>query len=317
MSDVLDALGTFLDHLRAVDWTFAGLAVACHAAKVLARTRAWRNILAAAYPDRNVRWRSVFGAYAAGAGVNAVIPARGGDLLRLFILKRRIPDATYPTLGATLLVDSIVDVILSTSLVIWALAAGILPGVNVLHNLPSIDWFWLFEHPKLAIGVIAGLLVASFVAGVWAARRIEEFRRRVAQGFSILQTPARYLRRVAAFEVLDWAFRMATICFFLHAFHVPATLGNVLRVQMTQSLATVVPLTPAGVGTEQALIVYVLRGQATKTALLSLSVGMKSFIVAFNVTIGVLALFVMLRTLHWRRLVEGEAAARGSARPPA
>ena len=35
--------------------------------RLAARSRAWRNVLAAAYPDEVVRWRSVFAAYAAGA----------------------------------------------------------------------------------------------------------------------------------------------------------------------------------------------------------------------------------------------------------
>jgi uncharacterized membrane protein YbhN (UPF0104 family) len=79
-------------------------------------------------------------------------------------------------------------------------------------------------------------------------------------------------------------------------------------VQVTQSLSTIVPLTPAGIGTEQALIAYVLAGQASRTALLSLSVGMKAIISALNVALGGLALAVMLRTLHWRRAVENDAA---------
>ena len=90
MHDVFHALATFFDHLRAVDWKFILLAIAAHLTKVLARTRAWRNILAAAYPDKRIRWRTTFGAYAAGAGVNAVIPVRGGDVLKLFLVKRRV-----------------------------------------------------------------------------------------------------------------------------------------------------------------------------------------------------------------------------------
>jgi len=67
-------------------------------------------------------------------------------------------------------------------------------------------------------------------------------------------------------------------------------------------------LTPAGIGTEQVLIAYVLAGQASRTALLSLSVGMKAILSALNVAVGGLAVAVMLRTLHWRRAVEGGTA---------
>ncbi|MDQ2984359.1 MAG: flippase-like domain-containing protein [Actinomycetota bacterium] len=309
MDNVLHAFETFFDHLQAISWSFVSLAVLCHLAKMAARSRAWRNILAAAYPQARIRWRSVFGAYAAGVGVNAVIPIRGGDALKLFLVKRRIPDATYPTLASSLLVETLVDVVLSAALIIWAISAGILPGVNVVRSLPAIDWFWLFEHPRLAYAVIATTIVLSFMLGVLASRRMAGFGRRVAQGVTALRKPRYYLTRVASLQLVDWGLRLASIYFFLRAFHVPATAGNVFRVQMTQSLSTIVPLTPAGIGTEQALIVYILRGQATRTALLSLSVGMKAVLVTLNVTIGLIALLVMLRTIHWRRVIERDTAA--------
>lgn len=306
MSDVVNAFTAFFDHLQAIAWTPVLLALACQFAKICVRSRAWRNVLAAAYPDARVRWRSVFGAAVAGAGVSAIVPVRGGDLLRLFIVKRRIEGATYPTLAASLLVEAIFDAFLTGLLLLWAIHAHVLPGVHVLHRLPSVDWFWLFRHPRVAAVTIVVTLVGAFVLGLWAARKIEVFRARVAQGVTILRTPLRYLRSVAAWQLVDWTLRLAAIYFFLRAFHVAANLDNALRVQVTQSLSTIVPLTPAGIGTDQALIVYVLSGEASRSALLSLSVGMKAITSALNVVLGGLAIALMLRTLHWQRAVEGD-----------
>ena len=316
VSGVLHAFHVFFGHLRAVAWTPILLALACHVAKVGARSRAWRNVLAAAYPNENVRWRSVFGACAAAAGVNAVVPVRGGDLVRLFLVRRRVAGARYSTLAASLLVESIVDVALSGALLLWALHAHLLPGVRILHRLPSVDWFWLFRHPRTATIVTLAALGLSFAVGVWAAARIEAFRHRVAQGVAILRTPGRYLRGVVAWQLVDWALRLATVYFFLQAFHIPATWSNALRVQVTQSLSTIVPLTPAGIGTEQVLVVYVLAGQASRSALLSLSVGMKAILSAANVALGFGSLAVMLRTLHWRRAVEADERQAEAAEQP-
>lgn len=91
--------------------------------------------------------------------------------------------------------------------------------------------------------------------------------------------------------------------FFLKAFGLPADVGNALRVQVTQSLSTILPITPAGIGSEQALIVHVLSGQASRAALLSFSVGMKFALSVSSLVLGSVAIWLMLRTLRWRRLL--------------
>jgi uncharacterized membrane protein YbhN (UPF0104 family) len=304
MGGVLDAFQAFFDHLRAVAWVPVLFAVLCHVARIGARSRAWRNVLAAAYPDTRVRWRSVFGAYAAGAGVNAIVPVRAGDLVKLYLVKRRVEGARYPTLAASLVVETIVDATLSAALLLWALHEHVLPGVHLLNRMPSIDWFWLFRHPRAATATALAMLVLGFALGLWAAAKLAEFRRRVGQGLAILRTPLRYIQGVLAWQFVDWTLRLAAIYFLLRAFHVPATSTNVLRVQVAQSLSTIVPLTPAGIGTEQVLLVYVLAGQASRSALLSLSVGMKAILSTINVVLGLAALALMLRTLRWRRVIE-------------
>ncbi len=307
MSAITHATDAFFRHLGQVAWLPVLLGLVCQAAKMAARTRAWRNVLAAAYPQSVVRWRSVFGAYAAGAGVNAVLPARSGDLMKLYLVKRRVDGATYSTLAASLLVETIIDLTLSALLLAWALGAHVLPGVRVVRHLPSIDWFWLFRHPRLAVAVLLSAVLVSFLLGVVVAGRFAALRERISQGVAILRTPAAYLRRVAFWQLVDWSLRLATIYFFLRAFHISANLGNALRVQVTQSLSTILPLTPSGIGTKQALSVYVLAGQAPKAALLSFSVGMELILTVWNVTLGFAAVGLMLRTLRWRRALAADA----------
>ena len=309
MEALLDAVDSFLGHLAAVAWGSVALAVLCHLGKIVARTRAWRNVVAAAYPEEKVRWRAVAGAYAASIGVNAIIPARGGDVLGLVVLKRRIEGSRYPTLAATAVVLLLFDFVVGSVLLAWALTQGVLPGLDVIPRLPSIDWLWLFQHPRAAAVVSGALVAAAFIGGVWAARHIEAFWNRVRQGFTILRSPRRYATAVAAWQVIEWTLRLATVYFFLRAFHIPATAENAVFVQVAQSLSAVLPLTPAGIGTEQALLAYVLSGEASTTALLSFSVGMRLVLVTVNVVIGFTAIALMLRTLDWRSVVSREAPA--------
>jgi uncharacterized membrane protein YbhN (UPF0104 family) len=243
-------------------------------------------------------------------GVNALVPARGGDVLRLYLIKHRIEGAAYTTLATTLVVETLLDVVLASALLLWALQQGVLPGVDVLPRLPEVDWLWLFQHPMVAAAVGAAALLAGFGLGLWASRRIELLRQRFRQGFAVLRPPRRYLRGVVPWQALDWGCRLTSVYFFLHAFGIAANLHNALLVQVTNSLSTVLPLTPAGIGTEQALLVYVFAGAASATAVLSLSVGMKFIVIAANAAVGFLAAALMLRTFRWRRAVARAVADR-------
>jgi uncharacterized membrane protein YbhN (UPF0104 family) len=295
------ALDVFAHHIGSIGWAALGAAAACHLLRMTVRTRAWRNIVAAAYPDAIVRWRGIFGAYTAGAAVNALVPARGGDALKLFLTKRQIADSTYPTLVGTLVVETLLDVVLSTALLVWALQLRVLPGLDVLPRLRSIDWSWAERHPRLALGVAFAALLASVLAAVWARAGLRELGAQIRAGGAILRKPTLYFSRVVPWQLADWALRLATVYWLLRAFGIDATARNVLLVQVTQSLSTLLPLTPGGIGTEQGLLVYVFSGKAAAARVLSFSIGMKVALTTINLAIGFSAIAFMLRTLRWRR----------------
>jgi hypothetical protein len=307
MGTLLHAVGVFFDQLASVAPGALALAVVCHLAKMACRSRAWRNIVAAAYPGSDVRWRDLFGATAAGVGVNAIVPVRGGDAVKLYLARRSVAGSTYPTLASTFVVETIFDLVASVTLFVWAVQQGVLPGLDVIPQLPMFDVHWLLSHPVAAAAICIGVLALAGFAGWRASRHVVAFWRRVAQGFAILGDRKRYLRTVVTWQAADWCFRILGLVFFLHAFGIGIgldpldNLADALLVQVTQSISTLVPLTPAGIGTEQALVVYVFAGQFDTTALLSFSVGMKLTIVAVNVVVGFTALALMLGTVRWRR----------------
>jgi len=311
---VLHAVGVFLHHLQAVEWKWLGIAVACHLTKFLAVSRAWRNAVAAAYPDRHVSWPRLFGAYVAGTGVSSLVPARGGEAVKLYIAKHRIDGATYPTLGATVVLLTLFDSLVALCFILWAISIGALPAVKLLAHLPSFDFHWFFAHPRVGAAIGAAVALGLAVLLVWGARRVEEFWRRVRQGFAGLRPPRRYLRAIVFWQLCDWTLRLATIFFMLRAFHVPATAHNALLVQVSSSLATVLPISPGGIGTEQGFLVYLFRGRLAKTLLLSFSVGMRVALSVVNIVLGFAAILIMLRTLRFRRVVAADA--QPEAAPP-
>jgi glycosyltransferase 2 family protein len=312
VGEFFHAVRVFFDQLASVGWGALGIALAFHFAKVAVRTVAWRNIIQAAYPQTRVPLPPVFGAYVAGVGINSIAPARVGDLVKLYLVRRKIPGTTYTTLASTLFAETLVDLVLAGAIFIWALTQGVLPGLNVLPNLPTFDWGWLLRHGQLTATAVALLVLGILWFAWWASRHIEGFRERVGAGLAILRDRPRYLREVVSWQVLSWVFRIASLFFFLRAFHVRATLHNALLAQTVDSLATLLPFSPGGAGTKQGLLVYVLRGQASSSQLLAFSVGTNIAIVVFNVAVAAVAVFLMLRTLRLGQIIGRAKASRES-----
>jgi uncharacterized membrane protein YbhN (UPF0104 family) len=313
---ILHAVATFFDHLASVDWKWLALGIACHLCKLLAVSRAWTNIVRAAYPKSRVVYRQMFGAYVAGTGVNAVIPARGGDVVRLFLAKRRVDGATYTTLISTSLLQTIFDIVIATCFILWAITQHVLPGLNVLRSpsLPSLDYGWAFRHPVAGLVLVGLLLLLGTALVFWIAERVEEFKAKVAQGFAAFADRSYYVRHVVPWQLLDWSLRLATVFFFLRAFGIPATLHNALLVQVSQSLSTILPVSPGGIGTEQALLVYIFRNVASKSVALSFSVGMRVTLIIVNALVGFTAILLMTGTVHVRRAAKADRAGGEPAR---
>jgi len=306
MGAFLNAVEVFWDHLSAVRWGPLGWALAFHLLKLVVRGFAWRNILAASYPGVRIKRLGVLGAYAAGVGVNAIAPARAGDVVKLYLVKRRVPGSTYTTLTPTLVVETLFDAVVAGALLLWALAAGVVPSGEVLKRLPSVDWSWPLHHPRWALIIAIFLAAVAVGLALRVRKRVQEFRAQVGQGFAILHEPRLYVRGVVTWQALSWVFRLASVWEFLRAFRLTAGVHNAFVVQVVESVSTLLPFTPGGAGTKQGLLAYAFRNEFSVSSVLSFSVGMNIALVVVNVVIGFAALFLLARTLRWRRLADAQ-----------
>jgi uncharacterized membrane protein YbhN (UPF0104 family) len=309
---VLESLRAFWEAVQAfglriaeVRWGLLAGAVGFSLANLALRSRAWQAILRAAMPGRPVRYRTAFGAYCAGVGVNAALPARAGDLVKVFLVKRAVAGAAYPTLVGTLVAETLLDLVISTGLLVWALYAGILPGLR-LPDVPAFEISLALRHPWISVAVAAALVIAGLVA----ARRVRAFWHAFGQGLAILGTPGRYLRGVATHQALGWGCRVAAAACFLAAFHLPATLEGALIVQVAGGLGSLFPATPGGLGPKQALLVVMLAGSAGRTDVLAFSAGMELSLLVVNVLLGLACLALMLRNLRFRQAIADARADR-------
>jgi uncharacterized membrane protein YbhN (UPF0104 family) len=292
----VDALRAMVDRLAEVDRTALAVGLLLTLANLALRSLAWRNIIAAAYPTARVPRGAVFGAYCAGVGVNAVLPARAGDAVKLFLIHGRVAGASYPTLASSLVAETLFDAVVGCGLLIWSWQLGVLPGLPSVPDLPAFEVAWYAEHPWVLLVLIAVLLGVL----LWLQAHVRAFWARVRQGLVILSTPLRYLRSVASLQALGWCCRIGAAWAFLNAFHIDAGLREALLVQVASSVATLVPATPGGLGPRQALLVLLLGGAAPKGDLLAFSVGMELAVTALNVTVGVVCLAVLTRGLRFR-----------------
>jgi len=309
----IDAVGVFFHHLAAVHWSFLGLAIACHAIKLLFRAGAWRAIVHASYPGRRLKYRSVLGAYVAGVGVNSIVPARGGDLVKLYLIKHRLEGSSYATLAPTLIVETLFDFVTAGVLLLWALTSGVLPTHQIYSRIPTVDWKFFLRHEHFTVVLLIALAVASLVAVFWIRLRVRKFREHVAQGFAILRDRPRFLKRVILPQAISWFFRIGSLYFFLKAFGVPASIHNALLAQVVDSLATLFPATPGGAGTKQGLTEFLFRGRGVShTLLLAFSVGMNIAITVANLVFGLIAIGLMAKTLSFKKL---RLASRGDQSP--
>ena len=320
MDDVhrfIDACEAFFNSVTSVAFWPLLLAVSLHVVKLLLRGRAWQNILRASYPETRVPYWGVFGSYMAGVGVNSIAPARGGDVVKLYLVKHEVKGSTYPTLGSSLVVETLFDFFVASMLFIWAIKLGVLPGVPDLPALPAFDWSFVIRHPVIAAFIGCVLIGLAIIGATWASHRVNEFREKLALGFAILRDRRSFLTGVVTWQAGSWLARGAAVYFFLEAFHIPASVDLTVTVLVVQGLSTLLPFTPGGLGTQQAVLVFAFSGTAAASTVLGFSVGMQLVTTAVNVVLGFGAIAIMLRTLRWREHVNAEKEENAGAEPGA
>lgn len=236
-------------------WIVAGV-VLYELAQVV-RTRGWFNILRAAYPNASsLRARDVARAYLAGSGVNAVLPARSGDVLKLFMVHRRLPSSRYSTLAATFLPETLFDTFCGAALVVWSLAQGFLPVPLGPGDLPELDVSFVLVHPVISGGAVIAAGLGALLLVRWLRTRARHLLARFRRGFAILSSPRDFLLGVASWQALSRLIRLAGLACFMAAVGLPITVNTATLVMAAQSAGRIVPLAPASAGIRVALLSY-------------------------------------------------------------
>jgi uncharacterized membrane protein YbhN (UPF0104 family) len=310
------AVDSFFSNLASVRLLPLLVALVLFTCYLTLRARASFNILRAAYPTERIHFQRIWGAYFAGYGFNAVIPARGGDVVRLFLTRNSIPNASYPAVGATFVVEAIFDVVMGSLILAFAFSQGVFPKPPDFAKLNAFDLSYLAQHPQFTL-----FLVTLLVGFALLSARAKAFWERVRQGFTILQDRDRYIREVFLVQLGGWCFRFAAFWMLLEAFNVGGSVRNVLLVLGVNAVSAAVPFTPQGAGVQQALLAKVFEDTAKTSVVAAYSVGQQIAIGALTFAIGFASIFFIFRYRSFREVIargqEDRATSRTPREPPA
>jgi uncharacterized protein (TIRG00374 family) len=317
VSDFFDAVDKFFADIAAVKWGALVVALLFFTAYLSLRARASFNILRAAYPTETFRYKDIWAAYFAGYGFNSVIPARGGDVIRLFLTKTSVPRSSYPAVASSFFVENLFDLTMAVFILTFAFTQGVFPKPPDFASLNAFDLSYFAQHPKFALFTITALGVLALAAVAILSARVRAFWARVKQGLTVLYDRRRYFREVWAVQFAGWLCRFTAFWFLLEAFNIGGSVKNVLLVLGVNAVAAAVPFTPGGAGVQQAFLVKVFAGAAAASTVAAYSVGQQIAIGAFSLGLGFVALVTIFRFRSFRDVIAAGRADREADRAAA
>jgi hypothetical protein len=204
----------------------AGAAVAAGLGGVALCAVRWRWLLAAGGVEATTP--KVFAALTAGAALNNIVPARGGDALRVESLRQQT-GASRLAVAGTLVAERLLDgIVLSLLLVIGALLAG-------MHG---------------SFLLVGAALAGLATLGAVVAPRLPALRGRfhsLRDGLAVFRTP----RAAAVAFGVSAAIWLADVVMYgalAHGFGLRAGLGTIILIVGAGNLALAIPATAAGLG---------------------------------------------------------------------
>lgn len=280
------SIATSFGHVRP---QFIAAAVGFQAMNLLLRAVAWRGAVTAAYPDATLPVRRIGAMYAAGVAANSFLPARGGEGVKVGLLRAHLHGASVATLAGSSSVVLLFDMLVGSTLIVLAWMTGALPARPAF--VPSIDVV-ASQPPLIAV------TTATFALVLWRARQpLARFVRSMARGLAVVRRPGRYLHTVAAPQSSAWLCRLCAVAALLAAFGMPTSPRTAAMVVVLTGMSTLAAV-PGGAGAQQVLVLYAF-GKAVPTATaLSFAIGMQVTVTTINCAIGVAAMMYLVGHAH-------------------
>lgn len=241
--------GAIADAFGSVEWRWVALAIALNLLSVVARALAWNTVIHEAMPPPHPSARLVFSAFSVGLLANAVLPGRIGELARVAVLSKKLPQrrGVWATLVGTVFAHRVFDLVPVLLLILYVVASARIPA-------------WAVTSLLAVVGVGVALFAFAFASarrnvatrldGLGAVRRLVAMAR---QGLAVMRTPLGMAAAVF-FQCLGWLCQILAVWTAMRAFHIHAPLAAAGVVLLLMNVATIFPLWPGNVGLVQVAI---------------------------------------------------------------
>ena len=273
---------------------------------------AWYFILRAGFPGARVEYKEVLAAYATGVAMNSFLPANVGTVVTLLMFVAIIPRANFAGVLGAAAVQKIF--FLLASAFVYAYLFASVPGSFELQLGGPHD------HPIRTTLIVVGAVILVVFTGRILWPRLRDTWEKAKQGGAILARPREYMLRVVLPSLGAWLAKAGVIAAFLASYGITVSFHAVMGVMGGNSIGHAVPLTPGGVGVNQATNVAALHDHTDAATAAAYSLGQQFSITAWNI---VFALIVVIWAFGWaggqalveRTYADARAQAKRRAQP--
>jgi uncharacterized protein (TIRG00374 family) len=304
---------------NSVRWAWVAAAVGLNLLSVVARALAWSTVIRQAMAPPVPRFPLVFSAFSVGLFANAVLPGRVGELARVAVLARKLPNrrGTWPTLVGTVVAHRTFDIFPVVGLIVWVLLTAKIPH-------------WAVTSLAVVVGVGFGLLTFA-VASARVQHRstfdelgpVRSLVTRIREGLGIMHRPGPAAVAIL-FQSLGWLCQLFAVYTAMRAFGIHEVLPAAGLVLLLMNVATIFPLWPGNVGLLQAAIALPLKQYGVPYATgFAFGIGLQAIEASVGIGVGLIFLAregISYAFLKGMNADEQEAAAssrEGAAPSPA
>ena len=292
-----------------VRWEWVVVAIALNLVSVVVRALAWTTVIRSAMKPPHPAPPLVFSAFSVGLFANAVLPGRIGELARVAVLTRKMPErkGAWATLVGTVFAHRVFDVVPVVLLVLFVVATA---------NVPTSVSASLIAAICLGIALFAFAFISARrphdvvpTEGRSRARRLIAMAR---QGLGVMRSPGGAAVAIL-FQILGWVCQLLAVYTAMRAFDIHSPLPAAGVVLLLMNVVTIFPFWPGNVGLVQVAIASALAGYGVAYGR-GIAYGFGLQAIEASVGIGVGVLFLAREGLSMAMLRVMPNAAQAEAR---